>query len=118
MSSIDEKALRALTDPLLDALTADDASAQPPFPLGPDPALASYYIQRPQGTMARADFLAASCLDLDEFAQRLGDYWRAAGHPDLAAQAPLAAATAGALRALYQEARPQAEVSPYIYQMF
>jgi hypothetical protein len=117
MSSIDEKALRALTDPLFDALT-EGASAQPPFPLGPDPALASYYTPRPRSAMAREDFLGASCLDAGEFAQRLEAYWRAAGHPELAARAPLAADTARALHALYQQARPQAEVSPYIYQMF
>jgi hypothetical protein len=118
MSSIDEKALRALTDPLFDALMADGGAAQPPFPLGPDPSLASYYIPRPRSAMAREDFLAASCLDAAEFAQRLGDYWRAAGHPALARHAPLAADTARALHALYLQARPQAEVSPYIYQMF
>lgn len=118
MSSIDEQALRTLTDPLFDALTADAVSTQPPFPLGPAPALASYYVRRPHGAMARADFLAPSCLDADEFAQRLAAYWRAAGRPALAEQAPLVARTARALHALHQEARPQAEVSPYIYQMF
>jgi hypothetical protein len=118
MSSIDEKALRALTDPLFDALTADSAQTRPPFPLGPDPALASYYVRRPQGSMRREDFLKASCLDAAEFEQRLAALWQAAGRPELAAQAPLAAGTARALHALYREARPEAEVSPYIYQMF
>jgi hypothetical protein len=118
MSSIDEQALRALTDPLFDALTADDASIEPPFPLGPDPALSSYYVRRPRAAMARADFLAPSCLDAEEFAERLAAWWQAAGRPALASQAPLVAETARALHALYQEARPQAEVSPYIYQMF
>ena len=118
MSSIDEKALRALTDPLFDALTADGVSAQPPFPLGPDRSLASYYVRRPHGAMTREDFLGASCLDAGEFEQRLAAYWEAAGQPALAARAPLAAGAARALHALYQEARPEAEVSPYIYQMF
>lgn len=122
MSSIDEPTLRALTDPLfdalLDAMSAADSPAQPPFPLGPDPALASYYTRRPQAAMARADFLAPSCLDAGEFAARLAAYWQAAGRPALAQQAPRVAETARALQALYQQARPQAEVSPYIYQMF
>jgi hypothetical protein len=118
MSSIDEKALRALTDPLFDALTADRLSSRPPFPLGPDPSLSSYYVRRPHGAMRREDFLKASCLDAGEFEQRLAAYWEAAGRPALAAQAPLVARTARALHALYQEARPDAEVSPYIYQMF
>lgn len=118
MSSIDEKALRALTDPLFDALTADGVSAQPPFPLGPDASLASYYVRRPHGAMTREDFLAPSCLDAEEFEQRLAACWEAAGRPALAARAPLAARAARALHALYLEARPEAEVSPYIYQMF
>lgn len=118
MSSIDDHALRALTDPLFDALTADGDPARPPFPLGPDPALASYYVRRAQGAMRRADFLAASCLDAGEFEGRLAGYWRAAGQPALAARAPLVASTAQALRALHEKARPEAEVSPYIYQMF
>jgi hypothetical protein len=118
MSSIDENALRALTDPLFDALTADGVSAQPPFPLGPDPSLGSYYVRREYGAMTRADFLAPSCLDAEEFEQRLAAYWEAAGQPALAARAPLAASAARALHALYREARPEAEVSPYIYQMF
>ena len=118
MNSIDEKAVRALTDPLFDALTAGATPGQAPFPLGPNPRLASYYTRRSQGAMAPADFLAASCLDAGEFAQRLAAYWRAAGHPELATRAPLVAETARALHALHLEAQPQAELSPYIYQMF
>jgi len=118
MNSIDEQALRALTDPLFDALTESVAPGQAPFPLGPNPRLASYYSQRTQCAMTPADFLAASCLDAEEFAQRLGAYWRAAGHPELATRAPLVAETARGLHALYLEAQPRAELSPYIYQMF
>ena len=118
MSSIDENALRALTDPLFDALAAEGDAARPPFALGPDPALASYYVRRTHGAMTRADFLAASCLDAGEVEQRLAGYWQAAGRPELAARAPHVASTAQALHALYRAARPEAEVSPYIYQMF
>jgi hypothetical protein len=118
MNSIDGKALRALTDPLFDALTDGAASRQAPFPLGPDPKLASYYTQRPHSAMGHADFLSASCLGAAEFAQCLEGYWRAAGHPELAARAMLVAETARGLHALHLAAQPQAEVSPYIYQMF
>jgi hypothetical protein len=118
MNSIDEKAVRALTDPLFDALTEGSRPGQAPFPLGPNPRLASYYTQRPRCAMEPADFLAPSCLDAGEFAQRLAAYWRAAGHPELAARAPLVAEAARGLHALYLEAQPRAELSPYIYQMF
>jgi hypothetical protein len=121
MSSIDDVALGAATAALFDALTAGaapPASGQAPFPMGPDPQLPSYYLQRGRPAMAREDFLSASCLDAGEFGQRLAACWLAAGRPALAAQAPLAAETAAALHALYVQARPQAELSPYIYQMF
>jgi hypothetical protein len=118
MNSIDGKALRALTDPLFDALTAGGVDGPAPFPLGPDPALSSYYIQRPRTSMERADFLAPSCLDAGEFARCMDAHWRAQGRPAPAALVDRLAATAQALHALYVEAQPQAEVSPYIYQMF
>jgi hypothetical protein len=120
MSSIDEAALGATTSALFDALTAGAAAlpaGQAPFPMGPDPRLATYYTQRSRCAMAGDDFLSASCLDAGEFGRRLATYWRAE-HPGLAAQAPLVAETAAALHALYVQAQPQAEVSPYIYQMF
>jgi len=121
MSSIDEAAVGAATSALFDAMTAGAAAlpaGQKPFPLGPDPRLATYYTQRTRPAMAREDFLSASCLGAGEFGQRLAAWWRAAGHPELAEQAPLVAEAAAALRALYVRAQPQAEVSPYIYQMF
>jgi hypothetical protein len=118
MSSIDEGMLRALAAPLFDVLTAGCAHGQVPFPLGPNPRLASYYAQRTHTTMGLADFLAPSCLDADEFGERLAAYWRANGHPELAAHAPQVAEAARALHALHEAARPQAELSPYVYQMF
>lgn len=121
MSSIDEAVLGETTAALFDALAAGAGTlpaGRVPFPLGPDPRLATYYTQRSQPAMAHADFLSASCLDAGEFAQRLAAYWRAAGHPELAERTPLVAETAAALHALYVQAQPQAELSPYIYQMF
>jgi hypothetical protein len=120
MSSIDSllPALRPLADPLFDALLAAGAPDAVRFPLAPDAALPSYYVQRRQVSMTRADFLAPSCLDGAEFADRLGAYWQGAGQPALAALAPLLAASARDMHALYVAARPRAALSPYVYQMF
>ena len=118
MSSIDDTALRALAAPLFDVLTAHCVAGPVPFPLGPNPRLASYYAQRTHTTMGLDDFLAPSCLDLDAFGARLAAHWRMHGHPELAAHAPQVAEAARALHALYVAARPQAELSPYVYQMF
>ena len=118
MSSIDDSALQALAAPLFDLLAADCMAGQPPFPLGPDARLSSYYTQRTHTTMILDDFLAPSCLDAGDFGERLAAYWRAQGHPGLAGHAPRVAEAAHALHALYEAARPQAELSPYVYQMF
>jgi hypothetical protein len=118
MSSIDKGALEALAGPLFDALTEGAAAARPPFPLRPDPGEASYYVSRGRTFMRRGDFSAASCLNAQELEQRLAAYWRAAGQPQLAAHAALVAQSAVALRSLYEQAEPKAEVSPYIYSMF
>ena len=118
MSSIDDSALQALAAPLFDLLAADCVAGQPPFPLGPDARLSSYYTQRTHTTMILDDFLAPSCLDAGDFGERLAAYWHAHGHPGLAGHAPRVAEAAHALHALYEAARPQAELSPYVYQMF
>ena len=118
MNSIDDGALRMLTAPLFDALTAGRGAGQVSFPLGPNPRLASYYAQRTRTTMGLDDFLAPSCVDAGEFGARLAAHWRAHGHPELAALAPRVADTARALPALYVAARPEAALSPYVYQMF
>jgi hypothetical protein len=118
MRSIDDAAVRALAAPLFDALTAGCVPGQVPFPLGPNPRLASYYTQRTRTTMGLDDFLAPSCLDAGEFGARLAAHWRAHGHPELASRAPRVVETARALHALYVAARPQAALSPYVYPMF
>ncbi len=118
MNSIDDAALEALAAPLFDLLAADCAGEPPPFPLGPDARLSSYYTQRTHTTMILDDFLAPSCLDAGDFGERLAAYWREQGHAGLAAHAPRVAEAAQALHALYEAARPQAELSPYVYQMF
>jgi hypothetical protein len=118
MSSIDDGALRALAAPLFDAVTAGRGQGEVPFPLGPNPRLASYYAQRTHTAMSLDDFLVPSSLDADGFGARLAAHWRAHGHPELAAHAPQVAEAARALHALYAAARPQAELSPSVYQMF
>ena len=118
MSSIDGPALRALAAPLFDRLAAEYVAGKPPFPLGPDARLPSYYTQRTHTTMILDDFLAPSCLDAGDFGERLAASWRAQGHSGLAEHAPRVAEAAHALHALYEAARPQAELSPYVYQMF
>jgi hypothetical protein len=118
MSSIDEEALEALAGPLFDALTEGAPATRSPFPLRPDPGERSYYVSRGRTFMRRGDFSTASCLDAEELEHRLAAYWRAAGQPRLAARAALVARTAVALRSLYEQAEPKAEVSPYIYSMF
>ena len=120
MSSIDklQPALRPLADLLFDTLVAAGAPGAVRFPLAPDAALPSYYVQRRQSSMTRADFLAPSCLDAGEFGERMAALWQAAGQPRLAALAPLLAASARDMHTLYVAARPKAELSPYVYQMF
>lgn len=117
MSSIDEDTLRRLTGPLFDALTATSALPAP-FPLGPDANLSSYYTKREQPSMRRGDFDAPSCLDLADFEQRLAVYWKRAGQVELAACAPVVAAAARELKALYGQAQAEPQISPYIYSMF
>lgn len=117
MSSIDQEAVRAVAGALFDELAGATAAAAP-FPLGPDSALASYYVKRPRPHMLRADFTLASCSDEQEAAERLATYWHQRGRPELAARAGQVAQAAVALRDLYRKAEPEAEVSPYIYSMF
>jgi hypothetical protein len=117
MSSIDDKALERAAGPLFDALTSVPAR-QAPLPMGPDAGMESYYTLREHISMRRGDFDLPSCLDLQDFERRLAVHWKRAGHAELADRAPLVAEAARALHALYAQAQPEAEVSPYIYTMF
>lgn len=118
MNSIDMRDLREITDPLFDALLREGRPDPAFFPLAPDPRLASYYTERAQPAMTPADFRAGSFGDADGFASCLQAHCAALGRPQAAGQAALIADTAGALHALYRRVQPEAELSPYIYQMF
>ena len=90
-------------------------AGKPDFPLAPDPAAETYFVQRERPAMTREDFTAPSCLDVDDFEQRLAAYWTRTGRPELAARAPRFAEAA---RSVYAPATQDAEVSPFIYVMF
>lgn len=90
-----------------------------PLLLKPDPALKSYYVERTQAAMVHEDFTAPSCLDIDEFAQRLGAYWQSRGRDELLAAVPRIAAAACVPQADSELDRTHdSEVSPFIYVMF
>ena len=103
----------ALFDDVLMPLARQRRGA--PFPLGPEPALDTYFVRREKPGMTREDFTAPSCIGFDELEQRLAAYWTAAGKPELAAAA---GRFAQAARAVYAPATEDAEVSPFIYVMF
>ena len=90
-------------------------AGKPEFPLAPDPSAATYFVPREKPAMTRDDFNAPSCLDVDDFEQRLAAYWTKIGRPELAAHA---ARFAEAARSVYAPATQDAEVSPFIYVMF
>ena len=118
MSSIDTAAIRQLTDPLFDLLIDVWSARQSSLPIHQDPRMDSYYVSRTKPALLAADFLAASFCDEDELACCLASCWTMAGQHGFARHASLVAETASALRTMYREAMPDAEVSPYIYQMF
>jgi hypothetical protein len=111
-----EAAAAALYDDVLAPLSARlRAAGRSPFPLGPDPAAASYYVTRPQRAMRPADFEAPACRTPEDFARALAAHWTALGRDELAAEAPRFAAAA---REAYALGEGDAEVSPFVYVMF
>ena len=110
----------ALFDDVVLALGARaQAKGVPALPLQPDPALPSYYVARAQPAMTREDFLAPSCLDADDLAERLGAYWQAHARHDLLPAVPRIVAAARAAQADFALSKPsETEVSPFIYVMF
>lgn len=90
-------------------------AGRPDFPLGPDPAATTYFVKRDRPAMTREDFTASSCIDVNDFEQRLAAYWTKVGRPELAAHA---ARFAEAARSVYEPQTQDAEVSPFIYVMF
>lgn len=123
MSSTDEDRLRAEIGSLFDDLIRPIAERMraggvQPFPVRPDASLDSYYAPRAQVSMARDDFTAPSCLDPDDFADRLAAHWEALGRHELRDGVPRIAAVARAAHAVLEVDKRDGEVSPFIYVMF
>jgi len=120
MSSTDDKsaqAMAALFDEVIAPMVRSArAGSTSPFPLKPDPSLASYYLTRPNPAMTREDFVAPSCMNFEELEERLAAHWRALGRDDLVAAVPRFVAAA---RASYATGKEQdGEVSPFVYVMY
>ncbi len=94
------------------------ASGVQPFPLQTDISRLSYYARRSTCSMTRADFLAPSCLDMEDFEQRLAAHWKALGRHELVGAVPRVAAVARVAHAAFDRGEQDAEVSPLIYVMF
>lgn len=123
MSSTDDDRLReeigALFDDLISPIAERmRAGGMQPFPVRPDASLGSYFAPRAQVSMARDDFTAPSCLDPDDFADRLAAHWEALGRHELRDGVPRIAAVARAAHAAFEADRQDADVSPFIYVMF
>jgi hypothetical protein len=85
------------------------------FPVGPDPAADTYYIDRPARKMTRDDFLIRTPDGSGDPIVALGELWKSQGLDRLAALVPELRAIAGELR---QIEKPADDVSPFIYVMF
>lgn len=123
MSSIEDGKLRELgsaffDDVLMPMAGRMRASGATPFLLRPDAARATYYVPRARRSMTHDDFTAPSCLDFEEFEQRLAAHWSALGRDALAAEAGRVADLARAAHATFAPDEQDGEVSPYIYVMF
>ncbi|MDB5906244.1 MAG: hypothetical protein JWP34_358 [Massilia sp.] len=123
MSSTNDAQMAAVMEALFDEVLAPiaqrmRASGEQAFPLEPDVSWLSYYVRRKRAFMTRADFTAASCVDVADLGLRLGAHWKALGRHELAAQAARFGAAAGAAQVLLEAAAPEAELSPYVYAMF
>ena len=115
MSSTDQDLeVDSLFDEVLLPLAAK-AGSEPPFPLGPDPSLATYFVRCAKPSMTRDDFTAPSCIGFDDFEKSLAAYWLGEGKPELAALAPRFARAA---KIIHAPAAEGAEVSTFIYVMF
>lgn len=123
MSSTNDDKLRETIGPLFDELISPiaerrRASGTPPFPLKPDASLDTYFVPRAQVSMTRNDFTAPSCIDFDDFADRLTAHWEVLGRDELLDGVPRIVAVARTAHAAFQRDKQDADISPYVYVMF
>jgi hypothetical protein len=102
-------------DKLLPLARASTAAGTHQFALGPDPALATYYVRRERPRWTAADFEAQSVSAPGELGPALARLWTAAGQPGLAALAPAFATLA---TEVYDVDTPADGVTPFMYVMF
>lgn len=114
-AEVSSEALRELFLKHLLPAAAEAGKPRAYFPLGPDPAAQSYFIERQKTRMAREDFLIRTADGGDDPIVALGELWRSQGLDKLAALTPRLREVAAALR---QIEAPADDVSPFIYVMF
>ena len=68
--------------------------------------------------MTRDDFTAPSCIDFDDFADRLTAHWKALDRHELLDGVPRIATVARTAHAAFERDKPDADISPYVYVMF
>ena len=123
MSSTDDDKLREVAGAFFDEVLMPmaermRASGVQPFPLQTDVSRLSYYTRRSTCSMTRDDFTAPSCLDIEDFEQRLAAHWKALGRHELVGAVPRIAAVARVAHAAFDRSGQDSEVSPLIYVMF
>jgi hypothetical protein len=118
MSSIDEKerlAREFYVKELLRLSQAGAGRAGRYFSLGPDPALATYFVRRVKTRWTAADFESQSVDAPERLAEALAAFWSGLGDNDLAALAPKFAALAAGI---YDVETRADTVTPFMYVMF
>lgn len=85
------------------------------FPMGPDPALASYYTRRAKSRWTAADFTAQSVDKPADLGAALAALWQQAGNPELAA---LAGGLGTLAAAMYDVDSQTDSITPFMYVMF
>lgn len=99
------------TEELLPVAQALEEAGKSLFPAGPDPASASYYVERAP-TPAPAQVFE---IDPARLPGALAELWKTEGFPELAGLAESSGRMAEALR---ESIEPDASVSPFLYVMF
>ncbi len=107
--------LEALFDEQTRALAAGLPDAeQHPFPLGPDAAEESYFVERRHRRIHPDEFRHGGCT-LADCEQEFLRMWQAEGAPHLAALAPELARIA---RALHEVGTDEGDISEFVYVMY